>query len=96
MEAFTIMDRTLASTRDEDRPRHTPPSHASRRPALSPREREVLQWCAQGKTSWEIAQILGITERTVNFHVYQAADKLGTRGRRATCLSAYVLGLIKP
>lgn len=65
-------------------------------PTLSPREREVLQWCAQGKTSWEIARILGISERTVNFHVYQAADKLGTRGRRATCLNAYILGLIKP
>ncbi|MBN8739205.1 MAG: hypothetical protein BGP24_09455 [Lysobacterales bacterium 69-70] len=64
------------------------------RPVLSPREREVLHWAAIGKTSWEISVILGTSERTVNFHLANAARKLGTRGRSATCARALALGLI--
>ena len=64
--------------------------------SLTPREREVLAWCAIGKTSWEIGVILGISERTVNFHVYQAADKLVTRGRQSTVARAVALGLVQP
>lgn len=63
---------------------------------ISEREREVLAWCATGKTSWEIGVILGLAERTVNFHVYQAADKLGTRGRQSTVARAVALGLVQP
>lgn len=66
----------------------------SERPALSPREREVLHWAAVGKTSWEISVILGTSERTVNFHLSNAARKLGTRGRSATCARALALALI--
>ena len=40
--------------------------------------------------------ILGLAERTVNFHVYQAADKLGTRGRQSTVARAVTLGLVQP
>lgn len=51
-------------------------------PALSTREREVLQWLKEGKSNWEIAQILGISERTVRFHVSNILLKLQalTRG----------------
>ncbi|EOX9901251.1 LuxR C-terminal-related transcriptional regulator, partial [Pseudomonas aeruginosa] len=35
---------------------------------LSHREREILQWTADGKSSGEIAIILSISESTVNFH----------------------------
>ena len=72
-----------------------PRSGVATRQRLSKREREVLLWCVQGKTSWEIGRILGITERTVNFHIYQAADRLGTRGRHATCLQALIRGLLE-
>ena len=68
----------------------------SRLPALTKRERECLSWAAEGKTSWEIGVILGLAERTVNFHVYQAADKLGTRGRQSTVARAVALGLVQP
>lgn len=44
---------------------------------LSPRERECLLWSAQGKTRWEIAQILSITPRTVTFHLENAKRKIG-------------------
>jgi DNA-binding CsgD family transcriptional regulator len=51
--------------------------------AISVREKEVLNWLQQGKTSWDISVILGISERTVNYHVYNVMRKLGvTNGPR--------------
>ena len=44
--------------------------------SLSPRECECLEWAAQGKTAWEIGRILGITRRTVGFHLENAKAKL--------------------
>lgn len=45
------------------------------------REMECLLWCSEGKTSWEIAKILGISERTVHFHMQNASRKLGASNR---------------
>lgn len=44
--------------------------------ALSPREYQCLEWSAAGKSAWEIGQILGITRRTVAFHLDNAKAKL--------------------
>lgn len=65
-------------------------------PRLSPREREVLLWAAQGKTGWEIAQILKLTERTVTYHVENAKTKLGAGSRSQAVVMALSLGLIQP
>ncbi|WP_217578771.1 LuxR family transcriptional regulator [Mesorhizobium sp. GbtcB19] len=46
---------------------------------LSDREMQCLQWAARGKTAWEIGQILGITQRTAEFHLDNAKKKLGVR-----------------
>ncbi|MDQ7019577.1 MAG: LuxR C-terminal-related transcriptional regulator [Robiginitomaculum sp.] len=43
---------------------------------LSDRERETLSWVAQGKTDWEIAQLLEISERTVHYHIENAKKKM--------------------
>lgn len=43
---------------------------------LSDRERETLNWVAQGKTDWEIAQLLEISERTVHYHIENAKKKM--------------------
>jgi DNA-binding CsgD family transcriptional regulator len=43
---------------------------------LNGREKEVLEWAAKGKTSWEIAMIVGISQRTVEFHANRAREKL--------------------
>jgi DNA-binding CsgD family transcriptional regulator len=48
---------------------------------LTGREEECLVWCSEGKTSWEIARILGIAERTVVFHLQNASRKLGAANR---------------
>lgn len=55
---------------------------------LTPREREVLQWTACGKSSWEIGVILSITERTVKFHLSGAMRKLGANSRTAAVVAA--------
>jgi LuxR family quorum sensing-dependent transcriptional regulator len=44
---------------------------------LTSREREVLAWSAQGKSAWEIGEILNIAKRTVDEHAQSAMRKLG-------------------
>ncbi len=65
-------------------------------PPLTPRERECLLWVGEGKTSWEIGIIIGASERTVNFHLTNAAAKLGVSGRRHAVARALLLGLLRP
>jgi DNA-binding CsgD family transcriptional regulator len=48
---------------------------------LTEREREALVWIATGKSDWEIGEILGLSPKTVNYHVQNAKLKLGTRSR---------------
>jgi DNA-binding CsgD family transcriptional regulator len=43
---------------------------------LSARELDCLKWTAAGKTAWEASIILGISERTVRFHLNAAREKL--------------------
>lgn len=47
---------------------------------LSPRERQVLEFVAASYTSKEIAETLGITQRTVEVHRHHMLKKLGVRG----------------
>ena len=49
--------------------------------ALSPRERQVLCWAANGKSTWEIGRILGISPRTVNEFMSTARRKLDAVNR---------------
>lgn len=44
--------------------------------SLSPRERECLLWAAEGKTAWETAVILGLSEHTVRCYLESARHKL--------------------
>lgn len=48
---------------------------------LSPREKEILQWLACGKSTWDISTILKISERTVKFHIKNIMQKLGAVNR---------------
>lgn len=61
---------------------------------LSDREETCLHWAAAGKTSWETAIILGISERTINFHLQNACRKLSARNRRAAVAMALTKGLL--
>ena len=64
--------------------------------ALTTREREVLQWAAQGKTAWEIGEILRISERTVKKHIGSAMQRLGAVTRTQAVARAAAAGLIVP
>ncbi|MEP7042561.1 MAG: LuxR family transcriptional regulator [Dokdonella sp.] len=61
---------------------------------LTARERECLRWTAEGKTGWEISKVLGISERTVVFHLENAARKFGVFGRRQAAARAIALQMI--
>lgn len=61
---------------------------------LSRRQAECLRWASLGKTSKETALILGVSERTVNFHLYSAFDKLAVHSKHAAVAKALSLGLL--
>lgn len=63
---------------------------------LSDREREAMSWTADGKTASEIAPILGLTKRTVDFHINNAAKKLNASNKTHAVVNAMGLGLIDP
>jgi DNA-binding response OmpR family regulator len=63
---------------------------------LSDREIEALTWAARGKTSAEIAQILNLSKRTVDFHIDNARDKLGVATRIQAIIKATAGHLIEP
>lgn len=63
---------------------------------LTPREGEVLQWTAAGKTNMEIGVILSISEKTVEYHLYNGMRKLDVYSRAQAVAKAMLLGLIYP
>jgi DNA-binding NarL/FixJ family response regulator len=56
--------------------RQEPRSAADPAEALTPRQREILQLLAEGRSAKEIAEACGISARTVEFHKYQMMEKL--------------------
>ena len=63
---------------------------------LNHREIETLTWVARGKTSAEIAKILGLSKRTVDFHIDNARIKLGVATRTQAAVKAVTGKLIEP
>jgi DNA-binding NarL/FixJ family response regulator len=63
-------------------------------PALSPREREVLDLMARGATNREIADALHLSPHTIHEHTSGLYRKLGVRNRPAAVQRAAKLGLI--
>lgn len=61
---------------------------------LSPRQRDCLAWVRHGKSSTDIAELLGISAQTVEEHVGTACRKLGVRTRVQAAVEASLLGLI--
>lgn len=65
-----------------------------RRSFLSGRERETTLWISRGKSSWEVAQILGISEKSVEFYMESVKRKLEAANRTQAVVKALLLGLI--
>ncbi len=66
-----------------------------RNAVLTKRQLECLTWSAAGKSSFEIGQILDITERGVNWHINNAMKALGTVTRIQAVARGVHLGLIR-
>ncbi|MBL4910353.1 MAG: helix-turn-helix transcriptional regulator [Alteromonadaceae bacterium] len=49
---------------------------------ITARELECIKWAADGKTSWEISQILSISQRTVDFHLANCINKTNSSNRQ--------------
>jgi LuxR family transcriptional regulator, quorum-sensing system regulator BjaR1 len=61
---------------------------------LTPMQRECLKWVRAGKTNWETGVILGISERTVKFHIKGACARLGVHNRTQAVIEAVMQGEI--
>ncbi len=61
---------------------------------LTSKEVECLKWCKEGKTNWEIGEILSISEKTVEFHVSNTIRKLGVSNRITAVVKGIQNGLI--
>jgi len=64
------------------------PAEFSSELGLTTREGEVLSWLAKGKTNRDIAQILGLSPRTIDKHLEQIYSKLGVENRTAAAAIA--------
>ena len=73
-----------------------PTSSESARARLSPREREVVELIAHGRSNKEIATELFISEATVKTHVARVLTKLDLRDRTQVAIVAHRGGLVGP
>lgn len=62
--------------------------------SLTGRQIDCLRWVQEGKTAWEIGQILGISTRTVESYLAIAFERLEVNSRLQAVLKARALGLI--
>ena len=62
--------------------------------SLSSKEREVLRWTADGKTSGDIALRLSVSENTINFHLKNIKEKLASSTKASSAVYAALLGLL--
>lgn len=61
---------------------------------LSEREKEILRWTGDGKTAWDISQILSLSQSTINFHLRNAMHKLGAKNKTNALVKAIYLQLL--
>ena len=94
----SLLAPSVTRTVIERMARHPPPdADASEQLGeLTPREREVLELIARGRSNTEIAHALVIEESTVKTHVKRILMKLGVRDRVQAVIFAYESGLAQP
>jgi LuxR family quorum sensing-dependent transcriptional regulator len=63
---------------------------------LTDRERECLCWASEGKSDWEIGEILGVSQKTVNFHMENAKRKYKVKTRMQAVIGALRQGVLFP
>jgi RNA polymerase sigma factor (sigma-70 family) len=90
----TYVSPVIAEAMEEEGLRPRPDQAAIRE--LSAREREVLQLLAEGKSMKEVAALLDISPRTVEFHRYRIMELLRVKTNAELVQQAIKLGLIAP
>src|SRR3954447_26569322 len=93
------VDLISLSLRDQRRiaPERLPLLHAltvQYRFRLRELQGEPLKWCKEGKTNWEIGEIISISEKTVEFHLSNTIRKLGVSNRVTAVVKGIQLGII--
>ncbi len=78
-----IADRYLMQTDEDENPR------------LTNSELDCLHWVAEGKGTWEISKIQGVSENTVKYHLRNILSKLNVNNRPAAVARAFRLGLMR-
>ena len=81
----------MAVFKGSDFPDSDPPTEPSTLLYLAPREKEVLLWAARGKSAWETAELLELSEKTVKFYIRNACSRLKAQNKTqavAMCISA--------
>jgi DNA-binding CsgD family transcriptional regulator len=63
---------------------------------LTPQEKEILEWVAEGKKDFEVGEIMMISEATVNFHMRNIMKKTNSHNRVTAVVKALAYGLICP
>jgi LuxR family transcriptional regulator, quorum-sensing system regulator BjaR1 len=89
-----LMELHLISTLVYDRIAQIRAVDGKPKEALTDREIDCLNWTAAGKTSVEIAGIVGLSEHTVNHYLNRATKKLDTVNRTQAVAKALRTGLI--
>jgi DNA-binding CsgD family transcriptional regulator len=62
--------------------------------SISNRQTECLAWMARGKSAWDIADLLGIPQASVDAHIKSACERLGVRTPFQAVIICAELGLI--
>lgn len=63
-------------------------------PPLSELQSEILRYLCLGKTNWELARILGLSDRNAKYHVEEIIRKLHATNRTEAAVKAAALGLV--
>jgi len=61
---------------------------------LTPGETEILGWVKKGKSYTDIAEILSISRRTIEFHIANVMNKLDASNRVSTVVNAMRRGIL--
>jgi len=72
------------------------PERATSDAVLSPRERECLLWASRGLSSKKIALRIGLSAKTVDFHIAKVLSKLEVATRSHAVARAIAFGLLEP
>ncbi|MDX2073940.1 MAG: LuxR family transcriptional regulator [Alphaproteobacteria bacterium] len=84
---FHITYSELDSNKNTEKPQYV---------VLTPREREILMWSAEGKSVSTIASILSVSDSSVKFHLKNIYRKLDVSDRIQAVVKAIYMGLINP